>query len=304
MQTFLVAAFRRGSVVPHPRRRELRKPGALREGFTLVELLVVIGIITILIAVLLPVLGKAREQANRVKCAANLRSIGQALVGYVQQYRAYPCCVGGDNHFAIWPVRLRPLLGGNQDVFYCPSQDERCRWEKVYTSGPRAGLEDTVFGYELLERGIDWQRYFSYGYNWMGASFRTSGQTGEIRDGTHRGLGMFADSRGDHYVNPHASGASVAGHLVASRVKVPSEMIAITDSTADGNFDYLVNPMSDYKKVGEWPGKVHGGGANVLFCDGHVEWYLQTELALEAGEENQPAGLLIRRMWNNNHEPN
>jgi prepilin-type N-terminal cleavage/methylation domain-containing protein/prepilin-type processing-associated H-X9-DG protein len=58
-----------------------------RGGFTLLELLIVIGIIATLVAILLPAIGRARESARRTNCMSNLRTLGHAMVMYTQEFK-------------------------------------------------------------------------------------------------------------------------------------------------------------------------------------------------------------------------
>jgi prepilin-type N-terminal cleavage/methylation domain-containing protein len=94
----------------HPRRRAI--------GFTLVELLVVIGIIALLISILLPALGKARRSANTVKCLANQKQLVMGLIAYSNDYKGILPYTGFfDPPKPNWLFDMGiPLQGAQQEV--------------------------------------------------------------------------------------------------------------------------------------------------------------------------------------------
>src|SRR4051794_10092785 len=95
----------------HPR----QKTGC--DAFTLVELLVVIGIIAVLISALLPALNRARQAANSIDCQARLRQMGQALQIYaVNNKGVVPW--GVIDHTAFWTDNTLPNEGQKEPFWW------------------------------------------------------------------------------------------------------------------------------------------------------------------------------------------
>lgn len=108
-----------------------------KQGFTIIELLVVIAIIALLISIILPALSFVREKNKSLKCAINLRSQGQALTMYVDQYKDYPVEPGfaalrGD---IIGPFLDVPLPSSDIKLnpWTCPSDEESWKYNGGYS---------------------------------------------------------------------------------------------------------------------------------------------------------------------------
>ena len=125
-----------------------RRPG----GFTLVELLVVIGIVALLLAILLPTLGKARASARAVKCQSNLRQIGLAWQMYCNGNRGVPPPYAGvdpevtDYVGLAWAAALDPYLPKAVEANrLCPDTDvPRPRPSNIPGSSHSAYVADTA----------------------------------------------------------------------------------------------------------------------------------------------------------------
>jgi len=282
-------------------RRQIKSAGA----FTLVELLVVIGIIVILIALLLPLVIAAKRQGVQVVCASNLRQLGMAMQLYTDEYKTFPAATfispnGGANggDVACWPVRLRKFLAGNQRVFYCPAQDSRCEWKPGGPGVMEFAQEiHTHFGYELYERLLInvpltsnptlTGTFFSYGYNVAGAY-----APGDPLEG--RGLG----EANYEFLGSQPFLVHYGRSKRRSEIKNASEMIALADTTANGKEDFYIFPRNTSTEPGTENviANIHGGGANILFCDGHVQRHRQADVTFKWPPVAEDAGK--QRMWN------
>lgn len=132
-----------------------------RRAFTLVELLVVIGIIAVLIAILLPALTRAKEQANRVVCGSNLRQISSALMMYANDNKGRfprPAVTPLPEDFIYWHKgrdlnkgRLVPYLGRlfSPNIYRCPSDD-------ISSHRPTQGTDYYKYSYTVNENICGW----------------------------------------------------------------------------------------------------------------------------------------------------
>jgi prepilin-type N-terminal cleavage/methylation domain-containing protein len=159
----------------------------LKRAFTLIELLVVVAVISVLMGILLPVMGKARIQAKIIAVNAELRDIGLALELYSE-----------DNDGLYPPTRVDCMLGGH--FYQLPLELVEGKYLPTPPSGTfmAAGMEDRF------------NRGYTYKYRTVGTMIYN--RTTVIKEGAYLwvpdGFPDYESQEGENYYNPDSSPVS------------------------------------------------------------------------------------------------
>jgi prepilin-type N-terminal cleavage/methylation domain-containing protein/prepilin-type processing-associated H-X9-DG protein len=155
----------------------MRQCSQLAIGFTLVEILVVIAVISLLLGILIPALQKARFRANEISCASNLRQVNLALIMYAHDddKSRYPLEATEHNPHKTLLQKLSAYRDdGLMEAFYCPQAKYMEKFAQNPNSYiPKGGVDSIIDTRENREAGNVTYIYWSFRQN----KKESSGQT-------------------------------------------------------------------------------------------------------------------------------